>query len=82
MNFDESVISHIVDIGYDEKYGARNIKRSIQDNVEYLIADAIISGKIKPKERYAISYSKKSNKLKINEATNSRVLVEVVSDNE
>ena len=37
---------YIVDSSYDEKYGARPIKRYVQRNVETLIAEAIINDKI------------------------------------
>ena len=36
----------IVNVSYDEKYGARPIKRYVQRNVETLIAEAIINDKI------------------------------------
>ena len=34
----------IIDKGYDEKYGARPLRRSIQDLLEHEIADGILSG--------------------------------------
>ena len=38
---------YIIDFSYDEKYGARPIKRYLQRNVETLIANAIINGEVK-----------------------------------
>ena len=38
---------YIIDSAYDEKYGARPIKRFVQRNVETLIANAIINDKVK-----------------------------------
>ena len=43
----ESARRYIIDSAYDEKYGARPIKRFVQRNVETLIANAIINDKIK-----------------------------------
>jgi len=34
----------IIDKGYDEKYGARPLRRAIQDELEHAIADGILSG--------------------------------------
>lgn len=44
--FDDSVIKAIVDKGYSEKYGARNINRVVQNIVEDGITDMILSGEI------------------------------------
>ena len=38
---------YIIDNSYDEKYGARPIKRYVQRNIETLIAEAIINNNIK-----------------------------------
>jgi ATP-dependent Clp protease ATP-binding subunit ClpC len=46
VTFDESVITRITDNGYSDKYGARNLKREIQDTVEDELSDAILSNKI------------------------------------
>ena len=46
LKFNKSVIDKIVDGGYSEKYGARNLRREIQDTVEDVIADNILSSKL------------------------------------
>ena len=35
----------LIDKGYDEKFGARPLRRAIQDELEHAIADGILSGK-------------------------------------
>jgi ATP-dependent Clp protease ATP-binding subunit ClpC len=35
---------YLIDKGYDEKYGARPLRRAIQDELEHQIADGILSG--------------------------------------
>jgi ATP-dependent Clp protease ATP-binding subunit ClpC len=35
---------HIIAKGYDEKYGARPLRRALQDELEHAIADGILSG--------------------------------------
>ena len=46
INVTDKVKEFIVNASYDEKYGARPIKRYVQRNVETLIAEAIINDKI------------------------------------
>ncbi len=38
------VKKHIIDLGYDEKYGARPLRRTIQDELEHPIAEGVLSG--------------------------------------
>lgn len=35
---------HIIELGYDEKFGARPLRRAIQDEIEHPIAEGILSG--------------------------------------
>lgn len=46
INITDKAKEFIVNASYDEKYGARPIKRYVQRNVETLIAEAIINDKI------------------------------------
>ncbi len=46
IEFTENLIKHIANIGYDEIYGARPVKRAIKNYIENEIAKLIISGKI------------------------------------
>lgn len=48
----KAIIDYIVDNGYSEKYGARNIKRFIRKNITKKIAQTIISGKVPDKTKY------------------------------
>ena len=48
---------YIVDSSYDEKYGARPIKRFVQKNIETLVAEAIINNNIKPNSNIQIDYN-------------------------
>jgi len=53
----------IIENSYDEKYGARPIKRFVSRNIETLIAKAIINGEIKYGDDIVISV--KDNELYI-----------------
>lgn len=47
INLTTDAKEYIVDASYDEKYGARPIKRFVSRNIETLLASAIINDKIK-----------------------------------
>jgi ATP-dependent Clp protease ATP-binding subunit ClpC len=64
FKFNKTVKQFICDQGYDPAFGARPIKRAIQKYVEDLIADAILTDQIEPREKpYAISKVKSEDKL-------------------
>ena len=44
FTFDESVIDLIAEVGYDEMYGARPLKRAIQDKLEDYISEEVLKG--------------------------------------
>ena len=44
----QSAVKYIAESGYDSEYGARNIRRKIQEMVENPLADYILSNSIKP----------------------------------
>lgn len=55
----------LIDVGYDPKNGARPLRRAIEDNVESLISDAIIAGKVKPGDIINIDLKNKELRLTI-----------------
>jgi ATP-dependent Clp protease ATP-binding subunit ClpC len=55
----------LIERGYDEKFGARPLKRAIQTYVEDLIAEAYIDGKIKDGDHLVITCKAKDEKLSI-----------------
>ena len=44
--FEKKVKSFISEVGFDEKYGARPIKRAIQEKIEDLISEEVLRGNI------------------------------------
>ncbi len=46
FTFDESVIDLISEVGYDEIYGARPLKRAIQDKIEDYISEEVLKGSL------------------------------------
>ena len=65
FNFGPSIINHIVEVGYDEKFGARPLQRAIQTEIEDFISDEILKGGISENTKYTLSYNKKTEKVKI-----------------
>jgi ATP-dependent Clp protease ATP-binding subunit ClpC len=56
ITIDDSVKNMISEVGFDEMYGARPLKRAIQDKVEDFISEEVIKGTIKENGKYHISY--------------------------
>ncbi len=56
--------SFIADKGYDRKYGARPLRRSLQNLIEDALAEEILDGKVKSGDKVQVSVSDK--KLKFN----------------
>jgi ATP-dependent Clp protease ATP-binding subunit ClpC len=50
FDFSEASKSFLIEKGYDEKYGARPLRRAIERHLEDSLAEAILSGEIKPGE--------------------------------
>ena len=51
---DESVIDLISEVGFDEIYGARPLKRAIQDKIEDYISEEILNGNVLENVEYKI----------------------------
>jgi len=54
ITFGDSVTEMICKVGYDELYGARPLKRAIQDKIEDFISEEVLKGTILNNERYFI----------------------------
>ena len=67
IKFGPSIVDHICSIGYDDKFGARPLKRAIQSEVEDFIAAAILKNSILENHHYSLGYHKKTEKFKITE---------------
>ena len=53
--FDESVLEYFAKEGYDETYGARPLKRLIQNKIQNELANLILGNKIFPRQKIHIS---------------------------
>ena len=51
---DPTVTEYIAKVGFDEVYGARPIKRAIQDKIEDFLSELILIGKLKENRKYTV----------------------------
>lgn len=62
LDIRDSVKSHIVETGTDKKYGARPLRRAVQNQLEDKLAEALLSGEITRDSEVAVGMSKKEIK--------------------
>jgi ATP-dependent Clp protease ATP-binding subunit ClpC len=65
IKFNKNAKEFLAKEGYDQKYGARPIKRAIQRYVEDVVADSILDGLLKEGKTYTISKAKDQERLSI-----------------
>ena len=46
ITYDETLVDYLAKVGFDELYGARPLKRAIQDKVEDLLSEEVLTGKL------------------------------------
>jgi ATP-dependent Clp protease ATP-binding subunit ClpC len=54
VTYDDEVVKYLSKIGYDEVYGARPLKRAIQDKIEDLLSEEVLTGKMVEGKSYQI----------------------------
>ena len=54
ISYDETLVDYLAKIGFDELYGARPLKRAIQDKVEDLLSEEVLTGKMVENKSYQI----------------------------
>lgn len=54
--FTESAVEKISENGFDDNYGARPLRRAIQSDIEDMVAESMLEGKIKPGDVVMIDY--------------------------
>ena len=65
LNVRDSVKSFISEEGFDDKYGARPLKRAIQNKIEDALAEEILEGKVKSGNTVSVGLSNKEIKFYI-----------------
>lgn len=62
-----SVKEHLAEAGFDSKYGARPLKRAIQNKIEDRMAEEILEGNIHSGDKVIVSMSKKDIKFSVSD---------------
>lgn len=52
----QEVVDHLAETGFDQKYGARPLRRAIQSNIEDKLAEEILAGTIKEGDNVLVEY--------------------------
>lgn len=55
VTWTNQVIAHLVKVGFDDRYGARSLRRAVEQQVETPIATALVASKPQPDETIAIT---------------------------
>lgn len=64
VSWDDSVIQYLAENGFDPEYGARPLKRLIENEIGSQFADLELSGKMQQNIEYKVSYTAKGIQLK------------------
>jgi ATP-dependent Clp protease ATP-binding subunit ClpC len=54
VTYNDEVVKYLAKIGFDEVYGARPLKRAIQDKIEDLLSEEVLTGKMVEGKSYQI----------------------------
>ena len=64
ITYSDDVLDLISEVGFDETYGARPLKRAIQDKIEDFISEEVLKGNIKENSSYNLYVKEKEIKIK------------------
>ena len=64
INLDKKAKNFLIEKGYDPKFGARPLKRTIQTEVENLLSEAILDGDVQAGERVNLRVDKNGESLR------------------
>ena len=57
LTLDDDAKKFLIDDGFDAKYGARPLRRTLQSKVEDALAERILEGKVKPGKNVVVTYT-------------------------
>jgi ATP-dependent Clp protease ATP-binding subunit ClpC len=72
ITFEETILDLISEVGFDETYGARPIKRAIQDKIEDYVSEEIIKGNVSENVSYTLNVVDKVVKLQESKKTRKK----------
>jgi ATP-dependent Clp protease ATP-binding subunit ClpC len=56
LEFDESLVEHLAEVGYRPEFGARELRRKIQTEVENALAEEMLSGRLTRGDKVLVRY--------------------------
>jgi ATP-dependent Clp protease ATP-binding subunit ClpC len=65
LQINKTAKDHLVEVGYDEDYGARPLNRAIQKHIEDPVSEEILSGRVEEGQTIKVSYSKSKEEIVI-----------------
>ncbi len=65
LTSDASFVNYIAEKGFDEKYGARPLRRAIQTDVEDRLSEEILDGRVRADDSVKVVYEKETVKFKV-----------------
>ncbi len=71
LTVNEAAKNYLIDKGYDEKYGARPLRRTIQSCLEDKLAEEILDGKINEGDEVKVTATKDGLKFSVRELINN-----------
>lgn len=73
FTYSESLIEFISKVGFDETYGARPIKRAIQENIEDFISEKILMDEVEENKTYNLIVVDDKVEIEIKKKTRKKV---------
>ncbi|QBR01086.1 ATP-dependent Clp protease ATP-binding subunit [Paraburkholderia pallida] len=71
LKIGDSLVDHMVEVGYQPEFGARELKRKIRQEVETRLAKEILGDALKPGDSVEIDYDKESGEVKFNKTASA-----------
>ena len=65
LQINKTAKDYVVDVGYDEEYGARPLNRAIQKHIEDPVSEEILGGNVEEGQTIKVSYSKTKEEIVI-----------------
>ncbi|WP_436411660.1 ATP-dependent Clp protease ATP-binding subunit [Variovorax ginsengisoli] len=69
LEFDDSLVDHLAEIGYDPEFGARMLKRKLRSEVESRLATAMLKGEVSAGQSVKLGYDPVEKALRIDKAS-------------
>jgi len=64
LEFEDSLIDHLAEVGYQPEYGARELKRQVRSLLETKLADAMLKSEITEGDKVRFSYDRNADEVR------------------